>query len=74
MKSIQITGSRNKLCMLVDGVNKGHEPIQIWCESGSAILISEEHWNAIQDILHLVSTMGMKDSNIEGTRAPSIDE
>lgn len=66
MRSIQLTGVRNKLGMLVDQVNAGHEPIQIMSEKGNAILISEEYWNAIQETLYLVSTLGMKDSNIEG--------
>jgi len=71
--SISATEARKQLYRLVDEVQESHEPIQITGKRGSAVLVSEDDWRAVQETLHLVSIPGMRDSIIEGMATP-VDE
>lgn len=73
MTSITATEARKSLYRLVDEVQESHEPVQITGKRGSAVLISEDDWRAVQETLHLVSIPGMRDSIIEGMATP-VDE
>lgn len=42
-------------------MKESHEPIQIVGKRGSAVLISEDDWSAIQETLYLKSIPGMRD-------------
>jgi prevent-host-death family protein len=70
MTSITATEARKSLYRLVDEVQESHEPIQITGKRGSAVLVSEDDWRAVQETLHLVSIPGMRDSIIEGMATP----
>lgn len=70
MKTINVTKARANLYRLLNEANESHEPIQITGKNGTAILIAEEDWRAIQETLHLTSISGMKDSIIEGLNTP----
>lgn len=73
MTSITATEARKSLYRLVDEVQESHEPVQITGKRGSAVLVSEDDWRAVQETLHLVSIPGMRDSIIEGLATP-VDE
>jgi antitoxin YefM len=73
MKAITATTARADLYRVIDATLEQHEPIQIIGKRGSAILISEPDWRAIQETLHLVSIPGMRDSILAGM-AESIDD
>jgi len=73
MTSITATEARKSLYRLVDEVQESHEPVQITGKRGSAVLVSEDDWRAVQETLHLVSIPGMRDSIIEGMATP-VDE
>lgn len=73
MTSITATEARKSLYRLVDEVQESHEPVQITGKRGSAVLVSEDDWRAVQETLHLVSIPGMRDSIIEGM-ATLVDE
>ncbi|WP_269537401.1 type II toxin-antitoxin system Phd/YefM family antitoxin [Cerasicoccus fimbriatus] len=73
MKSITATSARSDLYRLIDTANDTHEPVQITGKRGSAVLVAEEDWRAIQETLHLLSVPGMRESIIEGMREP-VDE
>jgi prevent-host-death family protein len=64
------TEARRLLYKLLDQVADSHEPIQITSKRGSAFLVAEEDWCAIQETLHLLSIPGMRESIIEGLRTP----
>lgn len=66
MTSITATEARKVLYRLVDEVQESHEPVQITGKRGSAVLISEEDWRAVQETLNLVSIPGMRESIIAG--------
>ena len=70
MTSITATEARKSLYRLVDEVQESHEPIQITGKRGSAVLVSEDDWRAIQETLHLISVPGMRDSIVEGMATP----
>ena len=64
-----------QLCTIanVDEVQESHEPVQITGKRGSAVLVGEDDWRAIQETLHLVSIPGMRESIVEGMATP-VDE
>ena len=73
MTSITATEARKSLYRLIDDVSGSHEPIQITGKRGSAMLVSEDDWRAVQETLYLVSIPGMRESILEGIAAP-VDE
>jgi antitoxin YefM len=58
---------------LIDDVADSHEPVQITGRRGSAVLVGEDDWRAVQETLHLVSIPGMRESILEGMATP-VDE
>ncbi len=70
MTSITATEARKSLYRLVAEVQESHEPVQITGKRGSAVLVSEDDWRAVQETLFLVSIPGMRDSILEGMAAP----
>ena len=68
-----IDARKADLQKLLDEASGGHEPIQITGEKGSAVLVSEEDWRAVQETLHLLSVPGMRESIREGMETP-LDE
>ena len=71
MASISVTEARKRLFSLIDDVRESHEPIEIQGKRGSAVLLSEEDWRAIQETLYLTSIPGMRDSILEGMATPA---
>jgi prevent-host-death family protein len=70
MGSINVTTARRNLYNLVQAVNDTHEPVEITGKESCAILVGEEDWRSIQETLYLTSIPGMRDSIIEGMKAP----
>lgn len=64
------TEARKQLYGLVDRVQETHEPVWITGKRGSAVLVSEEDWRAVQETLYLVSISGMRESILEGMATP----
>ena len=63
MTSISITKARAKLNQIVSEVNESSQPITITNNRGkNVVLIGEEDWKAIQEILYLNSIPGMNQS------------
>ena len=46
------------------------EPVQITGKRGSAVLVSEDDWRAIEETIHLMSIPGMTESIREGMDTP----
>ncbi|TVP48625.1 MAG: type II toxin-antitoxin system Phd/YefM family antitoxin [Halomonas sp.] len=51
---------------LIDETAESHQPIIITGKRNSAVLVSEEGWSAIQEMLYLLSVPGMRESIREG--------
>ena len=70
MTTLTATEARKNIYSLVDEVNESHEVIQIQGRRGSAVLIAEEDWRALQETLYLSSVTGMKKSILKGMKTP----
>ena len=73
MKTVTATSARSNLYRLIDSTLADHEPVQITTKNGSAVLVSEEDWRAIQETLFLLSIPGLRESVREGM-AEEVDE
>ena len=71
MATLTISEARAKLYGLVDEVSRDHKPITIKGKRTSAVLISEQDWESIQETLHLLSIPGMRESIKEGLSTPA---
>ena len=70
MTTLTATEARKNIYSLVDEVNESHEAIQIQGKRGSAVLIAEGDWRALQETRYLSSVTGMKKSILKGMKAP----
>ena len=70
MTTLTATEARKNIYSLVDEVNESHEAIQIQGKRGSAVLIAEDAWRALQETLYLSSVTGMKKSSLKGMKTP----
>ena len=70
MTTLSASEARKRLYNLVDEVKESHEPVQIVGKRSSAVLISEEDWQAIEETLYLASIPGMRESIKKGLKTP----
>jgi len=70
MTTLTASEARANLYRLIDQTAKSHEPILISGKRGSAVLVAEEDWKAIQETLYLLSVPGMRESIKEGRAEP----
>ena len=73
MTAISSEKASRSLPKLIDQVAQSHEPIQILGKDGTAVLVAEEDWRAINETIHLVSIPGMRESIREGMTTPVKD-
>lgn len=73
MTSITASDARSRLYRLIDEAADSHKPVLISGKRNSAVLVSADDWEAIQETLFLLSAPGMRESIREGMAAP-IDE
>ena len=70
MAVLTASEARANLYRLIDQAAESHQPIHILGKRTSAVLISTEDWNAIQETLYLLSIPGMRESIREGMAEP----
>lgn len=70
--AVPVTASeaRANLYRLIDETNESHEPVVISGKRSSAVLVSAEDWDAIQETLFLLSIPGMRESIKKGMAEP----
>jgi prevent-host-death family protein len=73
MKTITATEARKILYRLLDEVTVTSEPVQITGKRGSAVLVSEDDWRAIEETIHLMSIPGLAESIRKGMETPIED-
>jgi len=73
MKTLTASEARANLYRLLDETATSHQPITISGKRSSAVLVSSDDWNAIQETLYLLSAPGMRDSIVDGMAAPIDD-
>lgn len=62
--------ARKRLFQLVDAAELSRKPVQIQGRRASAVLISSEDWESIQETLYLLSIPGMRESLVKGMKTP----
>lgn len=70
MHTLTAREARANLYRLIDETTQSHEPVVISGKRSSAVLISAEDWNAIQETLHLLAVPGMRESIKTGMAEP----
>lgn len=68
--AITASEARASLYRLIDQTTESHQPILISGKRSSAVLISAEDWQAIQETLYLLSIPGMRESIKKGMAEP----
>jgi prevent-host-death family protein len=71
VSTTNVTKARQNLFRLIDQVNDDHEPVLITGKKGSAVLISESDWKAIEETLYLNSIPELATSIQEGMNTPT---
>jgi antitoxin YefM len=71
MSATNVTSARQNLFRLIEQVNTEHEPILITGKRGSAVLISEDDWRAIEETIYLNSIPGLAESIRKGIDTPA---
>lgn len=62
MTILTASEARASLYRLIDQTTESHQPILIAGKRSSAVLVSAEDWQAIQETLYLLSVPGMRES------------
>ncbi len=70
MSSINATEARANLYKLLDEVAQSHTPVLITGKRANAVLVSEDDWRSMQEIVYLLSIPGMRESIREGLEVP----
>lgn len=70
MTTLTTSQARAQLFNLVDAAAISHRPVQIKGRRASAVLVSSEDWEAIQETLYLLSTPGLRASLVKNMKTP----
>lgn len=70
MTTLTASEARANLYRLMDQAAESHQPIHITGKRTSAVLLSAEDWQSIQETLYLLSVAGMRESIKEGMAEP----
>jgi prevent-host-death family protein len=70
MTTLTASEARTSLYRLIDQAAESHQPILITGKRSSAVLVSAEDWQAIQETLYLLSVPGMRESIKQGMAEP----
>lgn len=70
MSIVTASKARANLYRLIDETATSHQPLLITGKRNTAVLISEEDWDAIQETLYLLSVPGMRESIHNGLETP----
>ncbi len=70
MPTLTATEARANLYRLIDQAADSHQPVHIAGKRKSAVLVSEEDWQAIQETLYLLSIPGMRESIVKARKEP----
>jgi prevent-host-death family protein len=73
MLTFTASEARASLYRLIDQAAESHQPITISGKRTSAVLVSAEDWQSIQETLYLLAVPGMRES-IKAGMAEPVDE
>lgn len=67
---ITASEARANLYRLIDEASESHRPVLIAGKRSSAVLVSAQDWEAIQETLYLLAVPGMRESIRKGMAEP----
>ena len=70
MTPLTASEARANLYRLIDQAAESHQPIHIAGKRSSAVLVSAEDWQAVQETLYLLAVPGMRESIKKGMAEP----
>ena len=70
-ETVTANQAKDDIQNLIDETAESHRPILITAERHNAVLLSEQDWNAFQEIIHLLSIPKMRESIVAGINAPA---
>ncbi|OQK18121.1 antitoxin [Methyloprofundus sedimenti] len=70
MNTLTASEARANLYRLLDQTSETHQPITISGKRNSAVLVSSEDWESIQETLYLLTVPGMRESIKQGMEEP----
>jgi antitoxin YefM len=70
MHTLTASEARENLYRLLDQTSETHQPITISGKRNSAVLVSSEDWESIQETLYLLTVPGMRESIKQGMEEP----
>ena len=70
MNILTASEARANLYRLLDQTSETHQPITISGKRNSAVLVSSEDWESIQETLYLLTVPGMRESIQQGMGEP----
>ncbi|MFT5840612.1 MAG: antitoxin YefM [Flavobacteriales bacterium] len=70
MHTLTASEARANLYRLLDQTSETHQPITISGKRNSAVLVSSEDWESIQETLYLLTVPGMRESIKQGMEEP----
>lgn len=73
MPTLTASEARASLYRLIDQAAESHQPILIAGKRSSAVLVSAEDWEAIQETLYLLAVPGLRESIKQGMAEPLAD-
>lgn len=73
MTTLTASEARANFYRLIDETAASHQPIHITGKRSSAVLLSEDDWQAIQETLHLLAVPGLRESIKDGMAEPLAD-
>lgn len=73
MTTFTASAARANLERLIDQAAASHQPIHIVGQRASAVLVSAEDWQSIQETLYLLSEPGMRESIKDAMAEPLAD-
>jgi antitoxin YefM len=70
MNTLTASEARANLYRLLDQASETHQPITISGKRNSAVLVSSDDWESIQETLYLLAVPGMRESIKQGMEEP----
>jgi prevent-host-death family protein len=73
VETIPLTNVRNDFIQLAEKTAQFGDPVRITSDKGDVVILSASDWDAIQETLFLNANPKVRDSILEGMRAPQSD-
>ncbi len=70
MQKVSNNDAQNEFLFVMDQVCSGLGPVLITGMRGNAVLVSEDEWRAVQDLIRQRSRPGVRESTVDGIGEP----